>query len=153
MENEEYTIGPDGKEITCAVVIQNELGEILGCHSTGKRWGPTTFDLPKGHQNTSDASPLDAAIRECKEETGLDLSDKKDDFVDLGEYSYTDEKNIHLFYISMEIPPIKTLHCDSTFTGPYGKQIPEVNGFALIKHNELNMFFKIIQDVLKRAGI
>lgn len=146
---EEYFIEPDGKAVTCAMIIQNAAGEILGCHSTGKKWLKSTFDLPKGHQNIDDASPLDAAIRECKEETGLDLSNKKSDIVDLGEHSYTDEKNIHLFYISLDID-IKDLHCDSTFE-MYGRQIPEVNGYSFIKEDELDWFFKTIQNVLKKV--
>ena len=151
-QKEEYVLSNDGKEITCALIIQNAVGEILGCHSTGKRFGKTTYDLPKGHLNTTDASALDAAIRECKEETGLDCSNYKNDIVDLGEFKYTSYKNIHLFYLAMEIPELSTLHCDSMFTDPYGKERPEVNGFAKIKCNELDWFFKSIQSVLKEAG-
>lgn len=151
-ENENYQLTPDGLEISCALVIQNPEGEILGCHSTGKRWGPTTFDLPKGHQDVGE-DPLDTAIRECREETGLDFSDKKADIVDLGTVDYISTKVLHIFYLAAEIPDLDTLHCDSMFTDPWGRQRPEVNGFAKIKSNEKFMFFKSIQKALERVGL
>lgn len=151
-ENENYQLTPDGLEISCALVIQNPEGEILGCHSTGKRWGPTTFDLPKGHQDVGE-DPLDTAIRECREETGLDFSDKKADIVDLGIVDYISTKVLHIFYLAAEIPDLDTLHCDSMFTDPWGRQRPEVNGFAKIKSNEKFMFFKSIQKALERVGL
>ena len=134
-EEENYQLTPDGLEISCALVIQNPEGEILGCHSTGKRWGPTTFDLPKGHQDVGE-DPLDTAIRECREETGLDFSDRKADIVDLGTVDYISTKVLHIFYLAAEIPDLETLHCDSMFTDPWGRQRPEVNGFAKIKEHD-----------------
>ncbi len=152
-EQEQYVLSADGKEISCALVIQNAVGEILGCHSTGKSWAKSTYDLPKGHLNETDKEAVDAAIRECKEETGWDVSSMKDEIVDLGEFKYTSYKNLHVFYLSAEIPDLKTLHCDSTFTDAYGKQRPEVNGFAKIKPTELDWFFKSIQKVLGEIGV
>ena len=152
IEKEEYQLTPDGKEISCALVIQNAEGEILGCHSTGKRWGDTTFDLPKGHQDVGEEA-IDTAIRECREETGLDFSDRKDEIVDLGEVDYIDTKILHIFYIATEIPDVKELHCDSMFTDPWGRQRPEVNGFAKVGSADRKMFFKSIQKALERAGI
>ena len=152
-EEENYVLSNDGKEISCALIVQNEAGEILACHSTGKGWGKTTYDLPKGHLNTTDAEAVDAAIRECCEETGFDASKFKDKIEDLGEFKYTSYKNIHLFRLVTEIPDLKTLHCDSTFTDGYGRERPEVNGFAKVKLSELDWFFKSIQKVLSEAGI
>lgn len=149
---EKYQLTPSGKEISCALVIQNPEGEILGCHSTGKKWGPGTFDLPKGHQDVGER-PLDTAIRECIEETGLDFSDRKDDIVDLGVVDYTEAKVLHIFYIASEIPDVKTLHCDSTFTDPYGRQRPEVNGFVKIGFSKRDLFFKSIQKALELVSL
>ena len=151
-EEENYQLTPGGKEISCALVIQNAEGEILGCHSTGKKWGPSTFDLPKGHQDVGE-DPLDTAIRECREETGLDFSDKKKDIVDLGIVDYISTKVLHIFYVAAEIPDLETLHCDSTFTDPWGRERPEVNGFAKIGSNERGQFFKSIQKALEEVGL
>lgn len=147
-ENANYVLTPDGKMITCAMIIQNSEGEILGCHATGKAWNKTTFDLPKGRLDKSDSSPIDAAIREVKEETGWDISDKKKDVIDLGQHKYTGYSDIHLFYLSSEIPNLKSLHCDSTFINQLGKELPEMNGYSLIKPNELDWFYKSLQNVL-----
>lgn len=151
-KEENYELTEDGREISCALIIQNPEGEILGCHSTGKRWGPSTFDLPKGHQDVGE-NPLDTAIRECREETGLNFSDRKNEILDLGIFDYIDTKVLHVFYIAAEIPDLKTLHCDSTFTDPWGRQRPEVNGFAKIKPTELGQFFKALQVVLEKLDL
>lgn len=152
IEKEEYQLTSDGREISCALVIQNAAGEILGCHTTGKSWKEATFDLPKGHQDVGEKA-IDTAIRECREETGLDFSDRKDEIVDMGEFDYTSTKLLHIFYIEAEIPDVKELHCDSTFTDPWERQRPEVNGFIKIGFDNRKMFFKSIQSVLEQAGI
>lgn len=153
MDENNYVISSDGKYTTCALIIQNSKGEILGCHSTGKIWAKTTFDLPKGRLDVKDASPLDAAVREVKEETGWNISDKKNDIIDLGQHSYTKYSDIHLFYLSSEIPDLKTMHCDSTFISRWGQELPEMNGYSLIKPNELDWFYKSIQNVLHKIEV
>lgn len=147
-----YKMTNDGKEISCAIVIKNSNDEILGCHTTGKKWKEGSFDLPKGHQEIGE-NPLDTAIRECLEETGLDLKNEKSKIIDLGIFKYTATKVLHIFYIEMEIPDLDTLKCESTFTDPWGRERPEVNGYAKIGVTERNLFFKSIENVLNKAGV
>ena len=150
-ENENYAHDKDGNEVSCGIIFQNNAGEILGCHSTGKAWLRATFDLPKGHLDIGE-NALQCAMRETKEETGWDISSNQyflKNVKDLGTFDYVKDKNIHLFYINMEIPDTHTLHCESYFTNENGKQIPEVNGFAMIKADELNWFFHSLERVLR----
>lgn len=59
---------PRGIETTCAVIVRNERGEILLLASP-KQQGKWT--LPGGHIEPGEKI-LEAAVREVKEETGLD---------------------------------------------------------------------------------
>lgn len=140
---------PSGKELSCGVIIQNSKNEILGCHSNGKRWVRSTWDLPKGHLDEGE-TPKECAIRECKEETSWDISEFKDLMQDLGVFEYTLYKDLHLFYLPTEIPDIKLLKCQSFFKSDDGNERPEVNGFGLIKSTELNYFFSSLEAVLKQ---
>ena len=70
------------------VVIQDNT--ILLAHPTGSKW-KHTYSIPKGHIE-SDESILDAALRETKEETGINVNDLiiedfTENFID-----YTDKK-------------------------------------------------------------
>jgi ADP-ribose pyrophosphatase YjhB (NUDIX family) len=59
--------------ITAQVVLINELGLILG---VSRKDNHTDFGLPGGKMDPEDNNdPMVTAIRECKEETGLDVSD------------------------------------------------------------------------------
>lgn len=59
--------------ITAQVVLINEEGLILG---VSRKDNHTDFGLPGGKMDPEDNNnPITTAIRECKEETGLDISD------------------------------------------------------------------------------
>jgi ADP-ribose pyrophosphatase YjhB (NUDIX family) len=61
--------------ITAQVVLINEEGLILG---VSRKDNHTDFGLPGGKMDPEDNNnPITTAIRECKEETGLDISDLK----------------------------------------------------------------------------
>ena len=75
---------------TCGTIILNEFEEIFSGHSTGNSF----YDIPKGLMDLNE-SPIDCAIRECLEETAIQLEKTK--MIDLGEFPYNSSKNIHLF--------------------------------------------------------
>jgi ADP-ribose pyrophosphatase YjhB (NUDIX family) len=59
--------------ITAQVVLINEEGLVLG---VSRKDNHTDFGLPGGKMDPEDNNdPMITAIRECKEETGLDVSD------------------------------------------------------------------------------
>lgn len=70
--------------------------KILACHATGRPWENGNYDIPKGLVEEGE-EPLETAIRELREETGIILSDYKYNITDLGEYPYLKDKAIHIF--------------------------------------------------------
>jgi 8-oxo-dGTP pyrophosphatase MutT (NUDIX family) len=61
--------------VTAQVVLINEEGLVLG---VSRKHDHNDFGLPGGKQDPEDdGDPIKTAIRECKEETGLDVSDLK----------------------------------------------------------------------------
>jgi len=112
------------KRLSCGVVIVNDAHELLLCHVTGHNH----WDLPKGGIDAGE-SPLQAALRETREETGLRLA--ANELIDLGRFSYTNKKDLHLFATCTERFDLATLHCESHFSERYsGKLLPEMDGFG-----------------------
>ena len=68
-----------GKEFKAAMaVVFNDKDEILILkRSLGPHWMPGKWALPGGHIEESE-TPLDAAVRETKEETNLDIDQMKE---------------------------------------------------------------------------
>ncbi len=115
---------PPRCRLSCGVIVLLESRELLLCHVTGQRH----WDLPKGGRHV-DESPIEAALRETQEETGLRLH--ADKLLDLGPHGYTAKKVLHLFAcLSLRIDP-RELHCGSCFVERIsGRSRPEMDGFG-----------------------
>ena len=112
------------KRLSCGVVILNRERELLLCHVTGQNH----WDLPKGGIDHGE-TPLEAAIRETREESGLRL--QPDVLFDLGRFAYTNKKNLHLFACVTPRFDLKELRCESRYLDRYsGRQLPEMDGFG-----------------------
>jgi 8-oxo-dGTP pyrophosphatase MutT (NUDIX family) len=112
------------KRLSCGVVILNPDRELLLCHVTGQNH----WDLPKGGIDPGE-TPLQAALRETREEAGLRLDAQA--LLDLGRLPYTNKKNLHLFAICMARVDPKELRCDSHYLDRYsGRQLPEMDGYG-----------------------
>lgn len=152
--SKEYVYTNDGRIISCALIIQNSNGGILGEHPTGNQWGENCFDLPKGCQEKGE-DPLDSVIREVREESGLDFRQFRDQIIDLGIHDYISEKVLHLFYFKYEIDDntLQNLNCRSYFTDKDGIDKPEVDGYLIIYPDEKDLFYKAIQRVLNKLNL
>ena len=112
------------KRLSCGIVILNARRELLLCHVTGQNH----WDLPKGGIDT-DETPLAAALRETREESGLRLSAEA--LIDLGRFRYTPKKNLHLFATLMPRIDVKTLRCESHYSDRHtGRRLPEMDDFG-----------------------
>lgn len=136
------------KQTTCAVVLINKDGSILGCHSYGKKEN-TGYDFPKGCKEENEED-IDAACRELYEETNIKLTEEdKKDLIDLGIFKHNKEKNIHIFLLKVEeFPKLDLLDCNSFFER-HGKEYPEVDGWKIIKKYERNLFNDVLQNKFK----
>ena len=112
------------RRLSCGVVLLTEVGELLLCHVTGQRH----WDLPKGGIHAEE-TPLQAALRETVEETGLALSPAE--ALDLGRLAYTAKKDLHLFAFLSQRFDTGLLRCDSFFVERLtGRPRPEMDGFG-----------------------
>lgn len=97
-------------------------GKLLITHPTGEASGPNIWSIPKGKKEVGETD-LDAAYREVKEETSLDLKAMKGNVTKIGMSTYTSSygpvKNLMMFAFRAT-EPINGKHnvvCTSMYNG------------------------------------
>lgn len=114
-----------------AGIVITDGTQVLGCLPT-----PTIkymnlerkYDLPKGHMQKGE-SPIDAAIRECWEETNIHFEKWKLQFC--GNFSLYEEPFFVFKACIAKFPPLKQLNCPSTFLKGAIRS-PENCGYGLV---------------------
>ncbi len=122
---------PFGKRLSCGLVVVNDQAQLLLCHVTGH----DHWDLPKGGI-ADDENPVQAALRETCEETGLCLDAA--DLLDLGCLPYRSRKDLHLF--AARVPCLDTglLWCESRFDdASSGNRLPEMDGYGWFSFSDV----------------
>ncbi len=115
---------PFRKRLSCGIVIVNDDAELLLCHVTGQEH----WDLPKGGLVVGEL-PLQAALRETLEETGLQLEAQA--LLDLGRLPYRSRKELHLYATRLPRFNPTRLWCQSLFADvTSGKRLPEMDGYG-----------------------
>ena len=113
-------------------IVKTKRKIVLGCKSY--KW-----DLPKG-EIEKDEKPIDAAVREAKEETGLQID--KNDLTELGFFDYTKHKDLWLYlYVPKKLPDTSKMKCTTYFEDRNGNEILEVSDYKYINFKYLERFF------------
>lgn len=119
------------KSLSCGILVLNAQHELLLCHVTGA-WH---WDIPKGGAEP-DEPPRDAALRETREECGLDFSGHA--LLDLGRMAYRPRKDLHLFAVLTERFDAAACHCDSHYSDSWGRDRPEMDGFEWTRFDRVH---------------
>ncbi|UYM28778.1 nudix hydrolase [Serratia phage vB_SspM_LC53] len=148
------------KELSAGILFFTEdqelfMGRVTGSGKPGflYRW-----DIPKGHVEEGE-TPLQAAVRECTEETGF-TDYNPASLVDLGRHYYSSNKDIHLFYYPFPVrhEQFKDCVCTAYHTDEDGTSFPEIDAFALIKQTQWvyvmgPSLFSVIQKVTRKPSV
>ena len=115
-----------GRTVSAGLLIVCPDGWLLAHATRTSRW-----DLPKGKIEPGE-TPLEAALRETIEETGLDFSDHSARIEDFGQHPYLPRKDLHLFRLVLDAPvDLKSCSC-STYVvrNDPPERYPETDGYA-----------------------
>ena len=124
--------------LTCGLIIRSPSGWLLA-HRTGSAW----WDLPKGKQDPGE-DPLQTALRECFEETGLDLSSYRLRCQDLGcaLYNPARQKSLQLYLLDLPVPPsLQEFRC-SSFVLRAGHPVPEMDQVAWVAEHRIRDYLR-----------
>lgn len=129
------------KKLSCGFILQDiKTNKYLGCVPTGRSNGEC--DIPKGGMEEGETY-LECAMRELKEETGID---RVEDIRVLGLTPYNKYKDLYLFHAFADID-IDKLHCDSKFEY-LGRMIPEMSSYKL---GDIDIYTKNMNKAIKNA--
>ena len=124
------------RTVSCGVVILNPQGEVLLCHATDT----SHWDVPKG-QGEPGEEPVEAALRELVEETGIVLDAVR--LKDLGRFVYRRDKDLHLFAVRVtnEEVTLEACVCESYFPRRRdGVMIPEMDAYRWVKPMDVDQY-------------
>lgn len=130
------------KVISCGGIIKVD-DQILITKSTGN----TNWNLPKGVMDINQ-TPIEAAIRQIREQTNIDVSNVQ--YTDLGQYNYLQYKNLHLFLFKLDEKP-EDLFCASMFKADNNVYLPQISDYkwCTIKQS-IPLFSKNVNKVLTK---
>ena len=136
--------------ITSGLIVSAPEGWLLG-HSTLTPY----WDLPKGKMEGLE-DPLEAAFRECEEETSLDLRRWRDRCIDLGMASYNRkrQKTLHLFRLDLDAALPLDRCASRTFVVREGQRVLDMDRFAWVPSHEVPHHVKPrMTKHLRRRGL
>ncbi|MGD1527094.1 NUDIX domain-containing protein [Vibrio owensii] len=130
-----------GKKLSCGIIFVDKHNQMLMLHSaTYSHW-----DIPKGTQSDGE-TPIQTAIRETREETGITVN--PDDLIELGLYHYNRFKDLWLFFIKVDNIELDRLKCTSMVFDDLGAEVPEADEFELYSMDQVEDYMCYSMKVL-----
>lgn len=121
------------KTMSAGIVITDGSHVLLG-HVTNH----TYWDLPKGQMDPGE-SPLHAAVRECEEETGIQVP--AHELHVLGLYDYKPKKDLMLYlWCVKQMPDPASCVCNSKFKNHKGIWEPELDAFTCVRWEQITEY-------------
>jgi len=137
------------KNLSAGVIITNGDKLLIGHVTNHVHW-----DIPKGQTETHE-NALDAAIRECAEETGIHVPAQELEL--LGLYDYKPKKDLQLYlWCVTQMPDPLTCVCKSKFKNARGVWEPELDDFACVDWSQIGEYcqpdmVKVLKILEKKA--
>lgn len=146
---DDFKKDPMKEKCTCGFIINVTGRGWLLAHPTngGNRW-----DFPKGGAEEGEHH-LKAALRELREETGIDLQFESEETIDLGQHSYQKDRDMHLFYIEVDELDTKALFCESMVINKNGPDYPEMDAFAIFPIEKVSSKVGTKMDLWIKANV
>lgn len=117
--------------LSCGVIVRRQPGELL----LGRASGRDYWDIPKGVLDPGE-TPLEAALRELREEAGIALPAEA--VRDLGVQRYLSRKDLHVFVVDPPQPALRIEDCRcSTTYARHGREVPEIDAYRWAARDEV----------------
>ncbi|MBP0491243.1 NUDIX hydrolase [Pararoseomonas indoligenes] len=117
------------RRTSCGVLVSDGARLLLGHAARSVLW-----DIPKGVAEAGEGF-AEAAVRELREETGLQVS--AEDLTDLGVHGYLPGKDLAVFAWRVEaMPAVESLRCTSRIPVSGGGWVLEFDRFAVLPWDE-----------------
>ncbi|PMS20404.1 NUDIX hydrolase [Trinickia dabaoshanensis] len=126
----------NARTVSCGVVLLDRRGYVFLAHATDT----SHWDIPKGQGEPGEA-PIEAALRELREETGIVFAPER--LTDLGRFAYRHDKDLHLFAVRVEPGEVDVERCECTSMFPSrrdGTPIPEMDGFLWVSPADVGRY-------------
>jgi len=141
------------KPVSCGILVLSGESPFSMKVLVGMSTGNGKYDIPKGQMEEGERH-IDAAIRECKEETGLEFTEK--DLTFLGKFAYSQYKDLVLYatFVPSSAIDVDKLVCESTFKTKDGRELPELSEFMWMRFSDYEKYlFKSMQKVFSSLSI
>jgi len=119
---------------TCGLIVTSPLGWLLAHATTTPYW-----DLPKGKADPGEV-PVMTALRECREETGLDFTAYRTQLIHHGMAPYNLRRGKTLTLFQLNLPDaldLSVCSCTHLVTTRGPVPVPEMDAFAWVPRPEV----------------